>query len=271
MSQKNSHQMSKISEQINAVVTITARDIILTFKSPSSIATSFMFPLIMLGMLGGGLMQSIGGNLNFNYGDYTLVGTMVNMLFMITTLGMVSLVEDRQSNFTMEMLVAPVSRYAIVIGKILGSMFAAIIGLIGTLVIGLFMKISLSWFQLLRVLILSPLMCLAAGSLTMIVIGLIKNTRTASMVASFLVLPQTFLSGVLIPLNHANGLLLILSRIMPMTYCVDLMRAFLYMGTKEYSAMVVFNPLWSLALILILTILFLIVGTFLFTKSQTNH
>lgn len=267
---KLQRKRSRSSRELNAILTITARDILLTFKSPGSLLISFVLPAVMMGMLGGSLAQNIAGGFGFDYSSFILVGMLVNMLFMITTMGLISLVEDRQTNFTQEMMISPISRYSIVIGKILGSTFSAIVSLAGTLIVGLVMRITISWVQLLKVLALSPLICLSAGSLSIIIIGLIKNTRTASFVASFITMPQMFLSGVIIPINHSSGVLLVLSRIMPMTYCLDLTRAIVYAGTPEYNNVVLFHPLVNLIVIIVLTAIFLILGTYLFARSETH-
>lgn len=262
---------SKSSRELNAIFTIMARDILLTFKSPASLLISFALPAVMMGMLGGSLAQNMGVSFGFNYNSFMLVGMLVNMLFMITTIELVSLVEDRQTNFTQEMMISPISRYSIVIGKIFGSTFTAVVGLAGTLVVGLLMRTTIGWSQLLKVLALSPLICLSAGALSIIIIGLIKNTRTATLVASFIALPQMFLSGVIIPINHSTGVLLALSRIMPMTYCLDLTRAVVYAGTPEYSSVVLFNPAVNSAAIIVLTVVCLVIGTFLFARSEKDR
>jgi len=86
--------------------------------------------------------QRLAGGLNFNYDQFMVIGMVVNMLFMTTTMNMASLVEDRNKNFTQEMMIAPISRYSIVIGKIFGSSFGAIVGMVGTLIVGLFIELN---------------------------------------------------------------------------------------------------------------------------------
>jgi ABC-2 type transport system permease protein len=213
----------------------------------------------------------MAGGLGFNFGQFMMVGMLVNMLFMTTTTGMTSLIEDRQTDFTQEMLVSPVSRYSIIIGKICGSSFAAIVSMIGTLAVGFAMGITLRPGQLLALFALSPLMCVSAGALTMMIIVLIKNRRTANFAVMLIVMPQMFLSGAIIPINHSSGILLVLSRILPMTYCLDLMRAVVYAGTPDYSNVVLFNPAISAIGIVVLSVFFLLFGTFLFAKSETNR
>jgi len=262
---------SGFMRELNAVITIIARDITLFIKSPGTIIMSLAMPVVMMGMLGGSLAQNMAGGLGFDFGQFMLVGMLVNMLFMTTTVGVTSLVEDRTTDFTQEMMISPVSRYSIVIGKIFGSSFGAIVGMIGTLIVGMFMGITLSPVQLLAILALSPLMCLSAGALAMIVIGLIKSNRMANLAVTLITMPQMFLSGAIIPINNSSGILFIISRMMPMTYCLDLARAVVYAGTPEYDSVVLFDPAVTLMVIAAITAVCLVIGTFFFARSEKNR
>jgi ABC-2 type transport system permease protein len=232
---------------------------------------SLAMPLVMMGMLGGSLAQNMAGGLGFNYGQFMMIGMMVNMLFMMTVMGLTSLVDDHETDFMQEMMISPVSRYSIVIGKIFGSSFSAIIGLLGTLVVGLVMGITLSAYQFLLILALSPLMCLSAGAIAMLILGVIKNNKLANLAMMIIVMPQMFLSGAIIPIGSSSGVLFVLSRMMPMTYCLDLVRAVVYAGTPEYDSVVLFNPAITLTAIIAITVVCLIVGTFLFARSEKNR
>ena len=262
---------SRIFRELNTVITVMARDITLYFKSPASLIMSVTMPLVMMGMIGGNLSQNMAKGLNFRFGPFMLVGMLVNMMFMMTSMNMTSFVEDRRTDFMQEMLVSPVSRYSLVIGKIFGSVFGAIISLAGTLIVGLIMGITLHLTQLLLILALSPLMCLSSGALAMIFIGLIKNKNAASMAVSLITLPQMFLSGAIIPVNQSTGALFVVSRLLPMTYCLDLTRAVVYSGTPEYGSVVMFNPIINFAVIIVLTVLCLVIGTFFFARSEKNR
>jgi ABC-2 type transport system permease protein len=267
----NTIAMTRPGREINATITIIARDILLSLKSPGTIIMSLAMPILMMGMLGGSLAQNMAGGLNFNYGQFILVGMLVNMLFMNTVMGLTSLVEDRETDFTQEMMISPISRYSIVIGKIFGSSFAAIVSMVGTMIVGLCMGYTLSVTQWLLIFALSPLMCLSAGALAMILFGVIKNPKLANMAAMLLTMPQMFLSGAIIPIGDSSGLLLILNRAMPMTYCLDLVRSVVYAGTPEYDNTVLFNPAINCIAIVGLTVVCLVVGTFLFARSEKNR
>ena len=266
-----SRNESRLFRELNTVITVMAREITIFFKSPVTAIMSLAMPIVFMGMIGGNLMQNMAGGLDFQFGQFMLVGMLVNMLFMITTMGMTSLVDDHDIDFNQEMLVSPVSRYSLVIGKILGSAFGAIFSMAGTLIVGLIMGIMLPFHKLLLILALSPLMCLSGGALAMILIGLIKNKRAANFAVTLIVMPQMFLSGAIIPINNSSGALLVLNRIMPMTYCLDLVRAVVYRGSPEYDNVVMFNPLVNFAAIITLTIVCLVIGTYLFARSEKDR
>ena len=263
--------MSRFARELNTVVAVAARDVTVTLKSPGALVMSLVMPMIMMGMIGGNLLDNMAGGLGFELGEFMLVGMLVMMLFMMTTLGMVSLVDDSDDNYSAELLVSPVSRYAIVIGKILGSSLTAITCCLGVLIVGLAMGITLSPWSLLALLALAPLMCLSGGALAMIVLGSIKNIKAANIAVMLITMPQMFLSGVIIPIANSSGILLVLSRILPMTYSVDLGRAVVYAGSPEYDSVVLFNPMVSLIAIIGLTALFLVVGTVLYARSEKNR
>jgi ABC-2 type transport system permease protein len=209
--------------------------------------------------------------LGFDFGKFMLIGMMINMLFMTAGSGVAELVDDHESNFCEEMLVAPCSRYALIIGKILGSWLPALVSMSGAVIVGAMMGIALSWSQLLLIVALSPLICLAAGAMAVVPIGLIKNRRSANMVTMLLVMSQMFLCGAIIPINHSGGILWFISRVLPMTYSLDLTRAVVYAGTSEFGNVVLFKPALSVVVTIAITVVCLVVGTFFYARSEKNR
>ena len=151
----------------------------------------------------------------------------VNTLYQMTIGGVVSLIEDRENDFTQEMFVSPISRYAIIIGKISGSSITSLFRLVGVFAVALLLRISLG-VEIIRLLLPSPILCLAGGALGMYFISFVRDPKVAGMESLLRVFPQLFLSSVLIPIRHASALLALLTSMMPMTYSVDLARAVFY-------------------------------------------
>jgi ABC-2 type transport system permease protein len=261
--------MNKVVRELNAVLTIVSREFVLGIKSPSRIIMVIVWPVMMLGMFGSQLSQNMGMNMGFDFNQFMLVGMLINGLFMITMQGINSLVEDRETDFTQEILVSPISRFSIILGKIIGASIISYMQFFTTLIVGLFIGARLSGSQLLLLLAVSPLMCLAAGSLALLCIGCIRKSATAGFVVMMLSMVQMFLSGALIPVNHSTGVMAVLSRLLPMTYCIDFTRGVFYQDSG--AAITLFAPAIDLLIIGVSTAVFFIAGTAVFVRSETNR
>ena len=261
---------NKLLHELNAVITLAMREITLFLKSPSKLIPSFIMPVMFLGMFGGQLSQNMGMNMSFDFNSFMLVGMLVQGLFMIMGNGVVSLVEDRANDFNQEIMVSPVSRYSLILGKIAGAAAASYITFFFTIGVGYCIGARLSVSQLLTLLAFSPLICLAAGSLAVMCIGFIQKPSTAAMVVMMLVMSQTFLSGALIPVNHSTGIMAVVSRLLPMTYCVDFMRGAFYAG-EAAGAATLHTPQVNLIIIIAFTAVFLIAGTAAFVRAEKDR
>jgi ABC-2 type transport system permease protein len=262
---------NKLLREINVVITLAMREVVLFLKMPGRLIMSLIMPVMFLGMFGGQLSQNMGGSMGFDFNTFMLIGMLVQGLFMIVGNGVASLVEDRQNDFTQEILVSPASRYSLILGKIAGSAFASYVTFFFTILIGYCIGARLTAAQFLTLLAFSPLMCLAAGSLGVVCVGFIQKSSTAGMVIMMLTMVQTFLSGALIPINHSTGIMALLSGLLPMTYCVDFMRGVFYRGQSTASAITLHAPAVDLIIIIAFTVIFLVAGTAGFVRSEKNR
>ncbi|WP_077616137.1 ABC transporter permease [Caenibacillus caldisaponilyticus] len=262
---------SSVFHEINAVVAIAARDITRSLKSIQSLVISLIFPLIFVGLMGETMNQNMGQGLGFNFLQYMLVGMVVNTLYQVTIAGISNLVEDRQNDFTQEIFVAPISRYAIILGKIIGSSFSSLFQLVGLVAIALILNIPLGGWDFVRLLLLSPAICLSAGALGILLVGFVQDQRTAQILMPLVIFPQMFLSGALIPVNHSTGILNFLSHIIPMTYVVDLAKAVFYWRDPAYDKIVMHSPMLDVWVMAGFFFVFSILGTVLFARAERNR
>ncbi|MCL6626971.1 MAG: ABC transporter permease [Alicyclobacillus shizuokensis] len=263
--------MTAVSSEVNAAVAIAARDVVKSLKSVGSLVFSLAFPLIFVGLMGETIAQNMGAGLGYNYLQFMLIGMAVNTLFQVTIAGIMNLVEDRQNDFTQEMYVAPISRYAIIFGKILGSSCTSLFQLAGLIIIALVLGIPLGGWSFVRLLVLSPLICLSGGALGTLLVGVVHDQKTAQIGTPMVVFPQMFLSGAMIPVNHSSGVLAWLAHIMPMTYVVDLTRAVFYWGEPQYHNVVLYSPALDVAVVIAFFCVFSVLGVWLFVRAETNR
>ncbi|GER90455.1 hypothetical protein KDW_46170 [Dictyobacter vulcani] len=170
------------------------------------------------------------------------------------------------------MFIAPISRYAIVFGKILGEALVAMVQGVVLIILGLLVfNVPMSPLTLLLIFPVCLIICLFGGAFGVLLISLFNNQRTANMIMPFILFPQFFLSGVFLPVRNLPWYLDILSKIMPMRYVVDLTRGICYLGRPEYKQIVMLNPLINLAITTVLFVVFLVSGTIIFVRSERNR
>lgn len=263
---------SGISLNWNAILTIAGRDVTRFLREPLRLAFTILLPIILVVGLAGPLQSSFGQAVSYNLMTFSITGLLAMSLFQSTMNGLMSLIDDRMSDFSQELFIAPISRYAIVFGKILGETIVAlgqgiILIIIGILIFG----IPVSLISLLLIIPVSLIICLLGGSFGVLLTSIFSNQRTANMIMPFLLFPQFFLSGVFLPVRNLPWYLDILSKITPMRYAVDLARGIFYLGQPASAQIVLFNPLLNLIIIAIMFAIFLILGTFLFVRAERNR
>lgn len=258
---------------LNALLTIASRDVRRFLRDRERLISSLIFPLVFVGVLGGTSQDSLGSALGFNVLHYIFIGVYAQTLFQSTATGVISLIEDRENDFSQEMFIAPISRYAIISGKILGESLVALIQGVAVLLFGIILfGVRMSPIQLLVLIPVSLLVCLLGGAFGILILSLVSSQRAANQIFPFILLPQFFLGGVLTPItNLKSPILVVLSHIAPLRYAVDLTRAVFYTGTPEASKTILDNPVFNLIVIAGLFAIFLMVGTFLFVRNERNR
>lgn len=256
--------------ELNAIVTIGARDVTKYLRDKTRVVSSFVFPLLFIGVLGGGLQQTVGEQSSFNFLIFIFTGILAQNLFQSTASGVIFLIEDRTNDFAQEMFIAPISRYSILIGKIFGESLVAIIHGVGIVVFGLILGVPFTFLQLLLLIPVVFAVSFLGGAFGILILANFSNYRAASQIFPFIIFPQFILAGVFVPITDLPGIFGVLSRLAPMTYAVDLLRSVYYIGSPDYEHVVLFNTAIDLAISAVLFTGFLVVGTYIFVRKEKN-
>jgi len=230
-------------------------------RSRSRIIGSLGQPALFLVALGfgfGPIFQKAGGG---NYITFLAPGVIAQGILFTAIFSGIELIWDRQFGFLKETLVAPVSRFEIMIGRTLGGATIAtlqgVIVFLLTLLIGFRPDIALFPVAL----VMMFLIALLFTSLGTAIASMLEDFQGFQLIMNFLVMPLFFLSGSLFPLNSAPPFLKIISHIDPLTYGVDGLR-------QSLSTMSQFGLLTDFTVLSILTIILLGIGSYLFSKIQ---
>lgn len=214
--------------ELRGIKVVLQRELIRFFQDRPRILSSLLQPLMFLFILGTGLSSLVSGGgaalgglslRTFFYPGVLAMSTMFTAVFAAGTL-----LWDREFGFLREMLVAPVRRSSILVGKAVGG--AVVATLQGLLVLALAGLVDVPYRPGLLLSLAGELFLL---SLTLTSMGLVIAVRLREMQTFFaltqmFLMPMFFLSGALYPLNGLPAWLRVLTRIDPLTYVVDPMR-----------------------------------------------
>src|SRR5437868_4067770 len=137
---------------INAITAIAYRDLLKLLRDPARIVATFVFPLLFILVLGTSMQASFGKGLGYSLLVVTFTGVFAQTLFQSTATGVVSLIEDRENDFSQEIFVSPISRYSIVFGKIVGESLVALPQAVGIVIFALVAGVPLALPELLALL-----------------------------------------------------------------------------------------------------------------------
>lgn len=215
---------AQAGEELRTIGMVWRREAIRFLRTRARILASFIQPVLFLFVLGWGMAGLVGSETGFDFKKFLFPG-IVAMTVMTTAISSsISIVWDREFGFLREMLVAPVSRTSLVLGKVLGG--ATIATVQGTIMLALapVIGVRLTWRLVGEVAGIEILMALALTAFGVFVASRIQRMEGFSVVMQLLLFPMLFLSGALFPLSGLPTWLTVLTRLNPLTYAVAPLR-----------------------------------------------
>ncbi len=238
--------------ELNVVIALAGRDLLKFFRDPGRMIAAGIFPFVTIFLLGGTLQLNLGKAAGFNFIGFTFTGFLGMTLFQSTAQGLTSLMDDRQNDFAQEMFVSPVSRYSIVFGKILGETLVAVMQVVPMVVFAAILRVPLTATALALLVPVALLSCFMGGSFGLLLLNTMTDSRASNQIFNFVFLPQYFLAGLISPINNLPWYLEVLS-------------------SRDYERVVLLNPVTNVAVLALMLGVFLIVGTTLFVRRETNR
>ncbi|HXV28564.1 MAG TPA: ABC transporter permease, partial [bacterium] len=219
---------------ILTVYTLWLRELTRFYRQPSRLMGALGTPLVFWILIGSGIGSSFS---RMNYLIYFFPGTILMILLFTAIFSTISLIEDRHEGFLQSVLVAPVPRSGLVLGKILGgSTLAFLQGFIFLLMaplIGLSLTFS-AWTGLALVLFINAF---ALTGLGFIVAWKLRSIQGFHAVMNLFLMPLWFLSGALFPQEGAPAWLRFVMNVNPLTYGLSALRRILFSGNQSFQSL----------------------------------
>jgi ABC-2 type transport system permease protein len=213
--------------------TLWWREIVRFYRQKSRVVGVLASPLVFWIVLGSGFgnsFRSAAGPSQQHYMDYFYPGTLILIVLFTSIFAMMSLIEDRKEGFLLSVMVAPVPRSAIVLGKVLGgTTLAALQGMI-FLIFAPLAGVHLALIQVLLVAVVVVLVSFALTALGFAIAWPMDSTSAFHGIINLFLIPLWLLSGALFPLSGASVWIRALMYMNPLTYGVEALRGLLYPG-----------------------------------------
>lgn len=211
--------------------TLWWREIVRFYRQKTRVVGVLASPLVFWLVIGSGFgtsFRSGGGPSQQHYLDYFYPGALIMTVLFTSIFTMMSVIDDRKEGFLLSVLVAPVPRSAIVLGKVLGgTTLSAIQGMI-FLIFAPFTGVHLGSAQVLLVAVVVFLVSFALTALGFAIAWPMDSSQAFHGIVNLFLIPLWLLSGSLFPLTGASKWIRVLMRLNPLTYGVEALRALLY-------------------------------------------
>jgi ABC-2 type transport system permease protein len=214
--------------------TLWLREIVRFYRQKSRVIGVIASPVIFWLVIGSGFGTSFRAGEaagQQHYLDYFYPGALIMIVLFTSIFTMMSVIEDRKAGFLLSVLVAPASRSAIVLGKVLGGTTLSTLQGLVFLVFAPFVGVHFNAGQFLLVVLTVFLVSFALTALGFAIAWPMDSNQAFHAIINLFLIPLWLLSGALFPLNGASGWIRTLMLANPLTYGVEALRLLLYPGS----------------------------------------
>jgi len=253
--------------ELKGIYALWYREIKVFSRERSRVISSIVNPLLWFFIIGGGLGASVSFG-SINYQTFIYPGILMQTALFSSIFFGVYIVWDKKIDFMKEVLVAPMKRTSIFVGKIFSGSTDTLIQIIILLIIGVIFITTgiMSGINFNVFTILISIIFLFVTTVGLVSIGLILGSQMESpegfqLIISFVVFPMFFLSGALFPINNLPSWLAPFILVNPVTYAVDGVRGVL-IGFSRFSL------IYDFLIVCVFSIIMILIGTYAFKKMK---
>lgn len=265
--------MESIKRNIRGAYTIWYRDVVRFKRDRVRMLSSLGMPVVYLFVFGSGLSPAMaemgGGHIDFK--QFMFPGVLTMTVLFTSVFSAVSIVWDREFGFLKEVMVAPVSRVAVALGKVAGGSTVSLLQGLIVLLLAPVLGVDLSVSQLVTLIGLMVLLAIMMTALGILIAARQTSMEGFHMMMNFVLLPMFFLSGAFFPLRGVPIWMELLSKLDPVTYGVDPLRqvSLRALVPAELMHTIALNPLtYNVIIMAAFSVLFLIPAVWLFGRQK---
>ena len=224
---------------------VAYRELLRFVNERSRIISSLAFPLLFLVIFGAGFGNTMGALApGVNFIQFMYPGLVAMTVLTSSLFAGVSVVWDREFGFLREILVAPIGRTGIVLGKAIGATMSGLLQVVIMLVLAPILGVTLTPQILLALIPFVIVLSLGLSGLGLLIATFMTSQQGFQLFIQLLIFPLIFLAGVFFPVNNVPIWLEIISKVNPLTYGVDAIRQ-VFLGANATLGVTVFGHTMS--------------------------
>ena len=253
--------------QFNAIYVIVAREFKKFIREKSRLFSAIARPLLWLFIVGAGISRLVPRDTGIPYTQFIFPGIIGMTILFSSIFSSISIIWDKEFGFMKEILVAPVSRFSIVIGKALSGTIVSTLQAIIILALFPVLGFKLGVLQILSVIVVCISISFCISAFGIVLATFYDSYESFSVIMNFIIMPMFFLSGAMYPVRLLPDILQIAARVNPLTYGIDAIKHAIFL--HETGPMGPdFSPLADAAIIFLLSIAFVLIAARLFERKK---
>jgi ABC-2 type transport system permease protein len=214
--------------EFNAIYVIVAREFKKFVRERSRLFSTIARPLLWLFIVGAGMSRLVSPDTGVPYIQFIFPGILGMTILFSSIFSSISIIWDKEFGFMKEILVAPVSRFSIVIGKALSGTVVSTIQAAIILALFPFIGLKLGILQIIWVIIICASISFSISAFGIVLATFYDSYESFSVIMNFIIMPMFFLSGAMYPVKLLPDILRIVSKINPLTYGVDAIKHIIF-------------------------------------------
>ncbi len=253
--------------ELNAIYVIVAREFKKFIRERSRLFSAIARPLLWLFIVGAGISRLVPRETGVPYTQFIFPGIIGMTILFSSIFSSISIIWDKEFGFMKEILVAPVSRLSIVVGKALSGTIVSTLQ--AAIILALFpvLGFNLSVFQIITVIFVCICVSFCISAFGIVLATFYESYESFSVIMNFIIMPMFFLSGAMYPVRLLPDILKIAAKVNPLTYGIDAIKHTIFphetglMGPD-------FSPITDAAVIFLLSITFVLIAGRAFERKK---
>ncbi|MEK6673760.1 MAG: ABC transporter permease [Nitrospirota bacterium] len=251
-------------KEANVVYVIVSREFKKFLREKGRLVSTIARPLIWLFMVGGGMSRLVTPSMELPYMQFIFPGILGMTILFSSIFSSISIIWDKEFGFMKEILVAPVSRFSIVMGKALSGTVLSTIQAVIILCLFPFLEIKLGLAEVLGTVGICIIISFCISSLGIVIATFYESLESFSVIMNFIVMPMFFLSGAMYPVKTLPKVLMTITWLNPFTYGIDALKHTLLGSAGIYD----FPVLVDLSVLLVTSVFFVTLGALIFERKK---